>query len=850
MLTQNSLASLVRSTLFTTLAVGTSASAATLNVPAAFPTIQDAIDVAADGDTVLVAPGTYFERIDFLGKEIVVKASAFSDPTLTVIDADLLGTAVTIGGGVGPDAKLIGFTILEGDATVGGGLNVAGDPTIRQCRFVQCQATNGGGAYVNGNATFTDCEFLDNDATSGGALSLVGDSLVESCHFESNHATGGGAIEINGDCTVLDSTFVANDATVASAAEVAQGIGRFDRCFFGDDDTTTLRTLDRLTIANSLVVGGTRAVESSSALRAVEIKILNTTFHNEGNACVNLSDGGSDSTLTVANSILRTCTDAIDVSGSGGGTELIDVSFSNVEGGWAGTGNIDAIPLYMDPAAGDFRLARNSPCVDAGDNAAVPALTPLDLEGNARIANDVGVDDTGSGTGAIVDMGAYEATRSVRYVNVAATGANDGLTWADAYVDLKVALNEAFVTEIDYVLVAKGVYLPDQGTGNRNATFNVAGGVEVVGGFAGGESEISQRNSDANPTTLSGAIGASGVTDNSYHVVVASDPSGVTSLTGLIIQRGYADGPPVSNQDNGAGIFAMNSTLVVRDCWIRQNETTGPGAGIYAINAEVGVYDSRLNLNVAGGNGGAMGFFGGLPVIANTLVHGNEANGEGAISLVGNADGLIVNATIADNETTGGGAGGVYVGGAAALYLRNSILWKNSGTFGTNEMQQLTSPGLLDVAATTVQGWSGALGGSGNTGADPLFANPVGPDGVPGNGDDDFRLTSLSNAIDNAMSEWLPEAFFPLDLGNAERFVDDLASADNGTGPIAYLDRGCYEYQAPACPTDLNGDGQTDGADLAIMLGSWGGSGPADVNASGSVNGADLAILLGAWGPC
>jgi hypothetical protein len=850
MRTQNSLASLVRSTLFTTLAVGTSASAATLNVPAAFPTIQDAIDAAVDGDTVLVAPGTYFERIDFLGKEIVVKASAFSDPTLTVIDADFLGTAVTIDGGVGPDAKLIGFTILEGDDTVGGGLYVAGDPTIRQCRFVQCQATSGGGAYVDGNATFTECAFIENDATGGGGLALMGNVLVEGCLFDGNHATGGGGVEILGDCDFRDCTFVANDATVASAAEVVEGIGRFDRCFFGDDDTTTLRTLDRLTIVNSLVVGGTRAVESSSALRAVEIKILNTTFHNEGASCVNLSDGGFDSILTVANSILRTCTDAIDVSGTGGAVETIDVTFSNVEGGWAGTGNIDAIPLYMDPATGDFRLARNSPCVDAGDNAAVPALTPLDLDGNARIANDVGVDDTGSGTGAIVDMGAYEATRSVRYVNVAAAGANDGLTWTDAYVDLKDALDEAFVTEIDYVLVAKGVYLPDRGTGSRNATFNVAGGLEVVGGFAGGETEISQRNSDANPTTLSGAIGGAGVTDNSYHVVVANDPAGVASLTGLIIQRGYADGAPVSNQDNGAGIFAMNSTLVVRDCWIRQNETTGPGAGIYAINAEVGVYDSRLNLNVAGGNGGAMGFFGGLPVIANTLVHGNEANGEGAISLVGNADGLIVNATIADNETTGGGAGGVYVGGAAALYLRNSILWKNAGMFGTNEMQQITSAGLLDVAATTVQGWSGALGGSGNTGSDPLFANPVGPDGVSGNGDDDYRLTNLSNAIDNAMSEWLPEAFFPLDLGNAERFVDDLASADNGTGPIAYLDRGCYEYQAPACPTDLNGDGQTDGADLAIMLGSWGGSGPADVNASGSVNGADLAILLGAWGPC
>lgn len=132
---------LVRSTLSTTLllAAGT-ANAAIRNVPAAFPTIQDAINAALPGDTVLVAPGTYHERIDFLGKTIVVKASAFNDPTLTIIDADLLGTAVRIGGGVGPDAKLIGFTIREGDATAGGGLDLTGDATIRDCRFLDLDA--------------------------------------------------------------------------------------------------------------------------------------------------------------------------------------------------------------------------------------------------------------------------------------------------------------------------------------------------------------------------------------------------------------------------------------------------------------------------------------------------------------------------------------------------------------------------------------------------------------------------------------------------------------------------------------------------------------------------------------
>jgi hypothetical protein len=56
-------------------------------------------------------------------------------------------------------------------------------------------------------------------------------------------------------------------------------------------------------------------------------------------------------------------------------------------------------------------------------------------------------------------------------------------------------------------------------------------------------------------------------------------------------------------------------------------------------------------------------------------------------------------------------------------------------------------------------------------------------------------------------------------------------------------------FEAPAGnPADLNGDGVVNGADLAILLGQWGGPGSADLNGDGVVGGADLALLLAAWG--
>jgi hypothetical protein len=71
-----------------------------------------------------------------------------------------------------------------------------------------------------------------------------------------------------------------------------------------------------------------------------------------------------------------------------------DVTYSNVEGGWPGTGNIDADPLFADAVNDDFHLTYLSPCRNAGDNSAVTEL--YDFEGDPRIAHgnvDMGADE-------------------------------------------------------------------------------------------------------------------------------------------------------------------------------------------------------------------------------------------------------------------------------------------------------------------------------------------------------------------------------------------------------------------------------------------------------------------------
>jgi len=89
-----------------------------------------------------------------------------------------------------------------------------------------------------------------------------------------------------------------------------------------------------------------------------------------------------------------------------GGTPT--VTYTDVQGGWPGTGNIDTDPLFVDPDNGNYRLSAGSRCIDAGDNTAVPEGVLRDLDGNPRF-----VDSTFVGTMATVDMGAYEFQRSV-----------------------------------------------------------------------------------------------------------------------------------------------------------------------------------------------------------------------------------------------------------------------------------------------------------------------------------------------------------------------------------------------------------------------------------------------------
>jgi hypothetical protein len=323
--------------------------------------IQTAIDNALDTDEIVVAPGTYFEAIDFLGKAITLRSS--DGPEGTTIEGDGAGSVVTCWEGEGPDTVLRGFTITGGNEELGGGMFIDG-----------------------ASPTLMDCTFTANEASLGGGMMVIsGDPALIRCTFSGNLATdsGGGVRTWNASMTLIDCTFTGNRAWLGGGVFTHLGSPQLVNCTF------------RRNLAEDCG-GGMHNVENDPT-------VTNCTFWENS-----APEGGggmfnNNSIPTVVNCVLWG--DWPDEIAEEGGADT-SVLYSDIQGGWAGPGNIDADPLCVDPVYGDFRLGAGSPCIDAGDNAAVPDAVQRDLDGNPRFVNaTTSVHPTAD---PVVDMGAYE----------------------------------------------------------------------------------------------------------------------------------------------------------------------------------------------------------------------------------------------------------------------------------------------------------------------------------------------------------------------------------------------------------------------------------------------------------
>jgi len=386
--------------------------AATINVPADQPTIQDAINVAVTGDIVLVAPGTYSENINFMGKAITVKSSGGSK--VTIIDGGKLAPVVTFASAETSKSVLNGFTLQNGSSTFnsqydGGGVYISSaSPTVSNNVIQNNTACNGGGGIA---VEFSSARILNNliknnsqSGCSGGiggggiAVGGAGSAYIFGNRIMNNTWPGnGGGITLfaAGNPTLENNTISGNSSSGGqgggiwivngSSALIVQNLFYGNTASQGGAIYFSIPSGVDIVLVNNTIVGGSGVTQGS----AVWAGGFDSSVVLYNNLMVGLSGQNAvycDGTYSSQPPVF-TSNDAYSPSGSG----LLGTCASE-----QGTnGNISADPLFVKATTHNYQLQSTSPAINTGDNSA-PNIPKKDLAGKTRIV------------GGTIDMGAYE----------------------------------------------------------------------------------------------------------------------------------------------------------------------------------------------------------------------------------------------------------------------------------------------------------------------------------------------------------------------------------------------------------------------------------------------------------
>ena len=303
---------------------------------------------------------------------------------------------------------IIDCTFNENESGAGSGMvNEDSSPNVINCTFSGNSAhgtsvsTAGVGGMYNykSSPTITNCTFSDNFGGEGGMYNDSSNPMITNCTFSGNYS--GAIVNHDSSLKLTNCSFIAN-----SAWRQPGGIYNLGSTLI----------LSQCLFSGNLSSGPCGAILTKGYYNhQSHITLTNCTFlGNSGTYGNSLAfdfySSSPPSTIQLTNSIIWDGENPIwNNDGS-----TISINYSDVQGGWPGEGNIDSVPLFVDPGYwdangtpddanddvwvdGDYHLLPGSPCIDAGDPNYVAEPNETDLDGKPRIINGR------------IDMGAYEA---------------------------------------------------------------------------------------------------------------------------------------------------------------------------------------------------------------------------------------------------------------------------------------------------------------------------------------------------------------------------------------------------------------------------------------------------------
>jgi len=559
-----------------------------LKVPQDYPTIQDGIDAAVNGDTVLVADGTYKgegnRRISFLGKMISVLSE--HGPEMSIIDGENSDSwGFSFGINDSDFSVLSGFTITQFNSSGLSCYKVS--PTISNCIISKNQPN----------------EFVD---YGGGVRCFYSFANFKECVFDGNIAPeGGGGVYCSLSNISLTNCIISNNELLSIGGE---GGGIFL-------DYSGISMTNCVSYGNIAGPNGDRGgfvYTRSSPNIFLSSCILWNDFPDE----ISMSEG--EATIT----------------------------YSDIDGGWPGEGNIDADPLFSDPGSGDFTLQGESPCIDGGD-----PYSRLDMDSSVN------------------DMGASGGTGSLP----------DGVFGGVISGTLKASESPYIVSEDLIVEYGNSLFI-EQGV---KILFHNHSGIVVYGDLS-----------------------AEGVNDS---IILFSKFQEYDRGKGIRFNKGSGSFVTCIVENNynvkGGGLHCAGSSVDIANCRVRSNKACYYGGGIYIDSSVVQIDNSLISSNaVSIFSGGGIYCSYSDPAIKNCTITNNTSSSIGGI-YCNRADPTITNCILwnnAPNEI------GVYLGTPIVTYSDIQGNWLGEGNIDEEplfrdpdncdyHLQSMTDPDCGDI---------------------------------------------------------------------------------------------------------------------------------------------------------
>jgi hypothetical protein len=307
-----------------------------LNVPGTYSTIQSAINASSTGDTVLVAPGTYFENIIFRGKGVLLTSNFILNRDTSFISRTIINGSTPL---IPDSASTLIITRPN--------LSYANDSSVTVMGFT----ITGGKGVVWDDVLFPGYFYRE----GGGILiqycspRIRFNRIIENTIYDSYHPDGGGGgIHFGGGNPIIENNIIQNNFGYCGMGICIYGTGGIVRNniisgnyggqVYGSGAVYTFSNYNSIPV----IIENNTIVKNSSIVGSAGLRLYNSNYNYARN---NIIWGNIPSQMSVSG-----CNPT--------------VTYNDIDGGWSGTGNINLNPQFI---GNSFYLNSSSPCKDAGD---------------------------------------------------------------------------------------------------------------------------------------------------------------------------------------------------------------------------------------------------------------------------------------------------------------------------------------------------------------------------------------------------------------------------------------------------------------------------------------------------